>query len=75
MKLKGKHNTYPITVMETNPRERHYRKLWYARTGNLVTTSEISEEKCVEMHLVKLGKEYERINREEHEVERNCYSY
>lgn len=75
MKLKGNHNTYPITVMETNPRERHYRKSWYARTGNLVTTSEISEERCIELHLAKLDKEYGRINREEHEVERNCYSY
>ncbi len=75
MKLKGKYNTYPVTVMKTNPRERHYRRSWYARTGNIVTTSEISKKKCIELHLAKLDKEHERINREEHEVERNCFSY
>ena len=75
MKLKGKYSSYPVTIMETYPRERHYRRSWYARTGNLITTSEISREQCITLHLTKLDKQFERINREEHEVERNCYSY
>ncbi len=75
MKFKGKYSSYPVTVMETNPRERHYRRSWYARTGNLITTSEISKERCIELHLAKLDMELERINKEEHEVERNCLSY
>lgn len=75
MKIKGKYNNYPVTVMETNPRERNYHRSWYARTGNLITTSEISEEQCIALHLAKLDKDYERINREESEVERNCFCY
>ncbi len=75
MKIAGKHKDYPVSIKETNPRERNYQKAWTATTGNVVTTSKVSEIRCMELHIAKLDKELEQINRNEREVERNSSCY
>lgn len=66
----------PIFVKQETPRENNYNPCWTARTGNIITTSNISEDKAVELHKKKLlAAEYERINRSEHLVELCCLSY
>lgn len=68
MIFQGKYGNYPITLTRKN-------KEWYARTGNLITTSRINRDACLENHIKKLDKQMQKINREERETERNCFCY
>lgn len=43
MKIYGKNKAYPVRVEKTKVRERSYEDAWVAITGNVVTTSQISE--------------------------------
>lgn len=69
MLFQGKYGNYPITITRKNGSE------WNARTGNLVTTSRVNREACIENHIKKLDKQVQKINLEERETERNCFCY
>ena len=56
----------PVFITYSNPRERGYKPCWTAKTGNLITTSEVSEGVCRSKHVRRLERlEMKRINREE----------
>lgn len=67
----------------TKTRERGW--CWVCQYGNIITTSTVSAEECYRKHIRKLYglcfnvEQIERnidfINRQEREVERQCYSY
>ena len=37
-------------------RERQYKTVWECKTGNLITFSTVSKEKCIRKHLMKMLK-------------------
>ena len=37
-------------------RERQYKTVWECKTGNLITFSTVSKEKCVKKHIAKMLK-------------------
>lgn len=66
----------PIFVRRDTPRENNYKPCWTARTGNIVTISNVSEEKALELHKKKLlAEDFKEINRSERLVELCCLSY
>ena len=45
-----------MIITRTKCKENQYRETWYCRTGNIITVSKISREKCVKKTLTQTGK-------------------